>query len=105
MSDFTLIPESKHDAVRRALQTAFNTPVLDSITLLTGGLSSSLVYKIVVNGTPYVLRIVMHVEAFNDPVRQYLCMNRAADAGIAPHVYYSNDADALAITAFIEGQP
>jgi aminoglycoside phosphotransferase (APT) family kinase protein len=105
MSDFTLIPESKHDAVRRALQTAFNTPVIDSITLLTGGLSSSLVYKIVVNGTPYVLRIVMHAEAFNDPVRQYLCMNRAAAVGIAPHVYYSNAADALAITAFIEGQP
>jgi aminoglycoside phosphotransferase (APT) family kinase protein len=105
MSDFTLIPETKHDAVRRALQAAFNTPVIDSITLLTGGLSSSLVYKIVVNGAPYVLRIVMHVEAFNDPVRQYLCMNRAADAGIAPHVYYSNNDDALAITAFIEGQP
>ena len=106
MTDFSsVIPESKRDAVRRALQAAFNTTRLNSISLLTGGLSSSLVYKIGVAGKTCVLRIVMHVEAFNDPVRQYLCMTRAADAGIAPRVYYANAEDALAITEWIEQQP
>ena len=106
MTDFSsVIPASKHDAVRRALRTAFDTDTLDSISLLTGGLSSSLVYKIGVAGKACVLRIVMQVEAFNDPLRQTLCMTRAADAGIAPRVYYANAEDALAITEWVEQQP
>ncbi len=32
----------------------------------------------------------MQIDAFNDPVRQYVCMNLAAETGVAPHVYYSN---------------
>ncbi len=106
MSDIhTLIPTAKRDAVNKALQTAFGTTSVDSISVLKGGLSNAQVYKLVIGGQAYVLRIVMQVEAFNDPVRQYLCMNRAADAGIAPKVYYASAEDALAITAFIEGQP
>lgn len=85
-----------------ALQAAFGTTSVDEIALLTGGLSTALVYKIVVSGAPYVLRIVMDVNAFNDPVRQYACMTIAADAGIAPRVLYASAEDALAITDYIE---
>src|SRR5579871_1894283 len=106
MSDFnTLIPADKHDAVRKALQTAFNTTTVDAISLLSGGLSSARVYKITVADKPYVLRVILTVQAFNDPKRQYLCMDRASDARIAPRVYYSSVEDALAITDFIDAQP
>ncbi len=101
----SLIPAAKQDAVRKALQTAFQTTSVDSISVLKGGLSNAQVYKLVVGGQAYVLRIVMRVEAFNDPLRQYLCMKRAADAGIAPQVYYASAEDALSITAFVEAQP
>ena len=100
-----LIPETKIEAVEKALQKAFNTTEVENIVLLTGGLSGALVYKIRVSGEPYVLRIVRQIDAFNDPVRQYTCMNLAAEAGIAPYVYYSNAQDAVSITDFIETKP
>jgi thiamine kinase-like enzyme len=101
----SLIPESKRAAVDVALQTAFGKTAADEIALLTGGLSPALVYKIVLDGRPYVLRIVMNVDAFNDPVRQYACMTIAADAGIAPRVLYASAEDAVAITDYIESSP
>jgi aminoglycoside phosphotransferase (APT) family kinase protein len=100
-----MIPESKVEAVQRALQLAFHTTSIDEIKLLTGGLSTALVFRIVVAGKPYLLRIVMRINEFNDPVRQYACMNIAARAGIAPHVWYSSAEDALSITDFIQVTP
>lgn len=100
-----LIPAAKRDAVQTAFQTAFNTTTVDSIDLLSGGLSSALVYKVVVGGKPYVLRLLMEIDQLRDPVRQFLCMNHAAAAGIAPAVYYANEGDALSITDFIATQP
>ncbi|WP_414584453.1 hypothetical protein [Scytonema sp. PCC 10023] len=46
------IPEIKLAAVEKALQYTFNTRTVESIELLTGGLSSALVYKITVSGKP-----------------------------------------------------
>lgn len=100
-----LIPEAKLEAVKKTLQKAFNITTVESIILLTGGYSGSLVYKIKVSDKPYVLRLVRQIDAFNDPVRQYTCMNIAAEAGIAPHVYYSHPEDAVSITDFIETIP
>lgn len=47
----------------------------------------------------------MQIDAFNDPARQYVCMNLAAEAGIAPPVYYANAEDAISITNFISAKP
>ncbi len=100
-----LIPAAKQPAVENALQATFNTTTIDTIQLLTGGLSSAFVYKITVAGKPYVLRLVMEVDALRDPVRQFICMKRAAAAGIAPAVHYTSDADAVSITDFIVAKP
>ena len=101
----SLIPASKQDAVRKALTAAFRTTRTDGVELLAGGLSSALVFKIVVAGRPYVLRIVMQVNAFQDPARQFECMGHAAEAGIAPRVRYANVEDAVSITDFIPPKP
>lgn len=53
----TRIPAAKWDTVQTALQTAFHTTTVDSIELLAGRLSSALVYKIVIAGKAYVLRL------------------------------------------------
>lgn len=100
-----VIPASKIDAVQKALQSAFPGRSVDDITVLAGGLSSALVYRIVADGTPYVLRLVMQVSPFNDPARQYACMQIAANGGIAPPVIYANADDAVSITGFIDAQP
>ncbi len=101
----SLLPEAKLNAAEIALQTTFNTTKIDRISLLTGGLSSALVYKIVVAGRPYVLRLVMEINQLTDPARQYACMQTAATAGVTPAVHYASVADALAITGFIATTP
>lgn len=100
-----LLPAAKLSAVKHALQHAFQTTTVDSIALLNGGLSSALVYKLVVAGKPYVLRLVMEINELTDPVRQFACMNIAAAAGIAPAVHYASVADAVTIMDFIETTP
>lgn len=98
----TLIPSAKINAVENALLSAFNTTVPDDIVLLTGGLSVSAVYKIVVNGLPYVLKLDAPVEHIDDAPT---CMQIAANASFAPQVIYLNKAEGVTITAFIAGVP
>lgn len=99
-----LIPEVKLEAVESALRATFNTAIVDSVEQLTGGLSASVVYKIVVHGKPYILKIILKPDAFNDPIRHYTCINLAAQAGVAPFVYYATE-DGVSITDFIEAKP
>ncbi|HEY9621524.1 MAG TPA: phosphotransferase [Crinalium sp.] len=99
-----LIPEEKLETVERALNTTFNTAIVDRAEQLTGGLSTSAVYKIVVHGKPYILKVILKPDAFNDPIRHYTCINSAAQAGVAPFVYYANE-DGVTITDFIEAKP
>ena len=101
----SVVPRTKHGAVAKALRSTFGTLEVEDIAPLTGGCSSALVYKIMVDEKPYVLRIILRVDAFNDPVRQYACMNAAAEAGISPHVHYADTKDALAVTDFIATVP
>jgi hypothetical protein len=78
--------------IEKAVLQAFNTK--DAIlTPLTGGLSGSAVYKLVVNGEVYVLKSVS------------TAMKMAADAGIAPPVYYQDEEDDISITGFINSTP
>ena len=70
-----MIPDSKREAVRRALARVFGAPDVDDITPLTGGLSTALVFRIVVRGEAYLLRLVMPgAPAGGDPARQFACM-------------------------------
>lgn len=100
----TLIPEVKLGAVESALKATFNTAIVDSVEQLTGGLSTSAVYKIVIHGKPYILKIILKPDAFNNPIRHYTCISLAAQAGVAPYVHYV-DEDGVTITDFIEAKP
>jgi hypothetical protein len=56
----------------------------DDIRRVTKGLSSDLVFRIVVKGSPFLLRIIPRMDERNDPVRIFTCMKAAAIAGLAP---------------------
>lgn len=99
------IREPHRLAVERALVLAFGTPETDSVTPLAGGLSGAQVLKIRVGGIAYVLRIEGARDAFRDPHRWHGCMRRAADACLAPRVYYANADDGVAILDFIPERP
>ena len=99
-----MIPEAKQAAVARALREAFTVEKYDDIRPLTAGMSSALVFRIVVRGNPYLLRLIMP-GALGDPVTEFACMQAAAAAGVAPRVRYANTTDRLLITDFVEAKP
>jgi aminoglycoside phosphotransferase (APT) family kinase protein len=100
-----MIPEAKTAVVRRALQEAFGVNDIEDIRRLTAGLSTALVFRIVVRGCPYLLRIITRTDAMNDPTRQFACMKSAAAAGLAPRVWYASTEDRISITDFVEARP
>lgn len=105
-----MIPEAKNEAVARALREAFGIPEFEDIRKLTGGLSKALVFRIVLRGSPYLLRVIMSTgdtvgPGQGDQTRHFACMKLAAEAGIAPRVWYTNTEDGISITDFVEAQP
>jgi len=100
-----MIPHDKSTAVSRGLQEAFATTTVDDISRMARGLSSDLVFRIVVNGSPYLLRIMTRINEQMDPHRIYSSMSAAADAGLTPRVRYANTEDGVSITDFVEAVP
>jgi hypothetical protein len=99
-----MIPEAKQPAVTHALHAAFGVNEYEDIRLLTGGLSSALAFKIVVRKNPYLLKI-LRTEVISDPAHEFACMQIAAEAGIAPRIWYANVEDRILITDFVEAKP
>jgi len=53
-----MIPEAKNAAVARALRETFGVSEFEDVRMLTAGLSSALIFRIVVKRSPYLLRII-----------------------------------------------
>ena len=101
----TMIPAAKQAVVARALQQAFGTTDIDDIRPETGGLSGALIFRIVVKGAPYLLRVVTRDALWQSPSNEFSSMQKAADAGIAPRIRYANAEDRVLISDFVESQP
>lgn len=99
-----MIPEIKLIPVKNALQETFGVSEFEDIKKLTVGLSSALVFRIVVKGKPYLLRIINRTDMMADPTNQFACMKAAADAGLAPRIVYLNIQDRISITDFVEAR-
>ena len=100
-----MIPVEKSAAVSRGLEAAFGTSSLESITRLTRGLSSDLVFHIVVQSKPFLLRIMTRINEQNDPERIFPVMRAAAQAGLAPAVHYTDPAEGIVILDWIASVP
>ncbi|WPU94057.1 phosphotransferase [Mucilaginibacter sabulilitoris] len=100
-----MIPQNKKAAVINALQSAFGVSEFEAIRELTAGLSTALVFRITVLGKAYLLRIITRTDAMADPTLEYACMKAAAEAGIAPRVWYANTEERIAIVDFIDAKP
>ncbi|MBV9677161.1 MAG: aminoglycoside phosphotransferase family protein [Acidobacteriaceae bacterium] len=96
-----MIPQEKSAAVIRGLREAFGVTAFDDIRTIKD-LTSSLVFHIVVRGSPFLLKISTRS---SDPARHYGCMKSAAEAGLAPHVWYTSIPDRISITDFVEAAP
>jgi aminoglycoside phosphotransferase (APT) family kinase protein len=105
-----MIPEAKKEAVARALGEAFGVSAFEDIRMLTAGLSPALVFRILVKGRPYLLRIVENTDTAAGPGRgdqthHFACMKLGAEAGIGPRVWYTSTEDRVSITDFVEARP
>ncbi|MCW3462989.1 phosphotransferase [Chitinophaga nivalis] len=96
-----MVPATKEIAVKNALQLTFGVSEWEDIKELTAGLSPALVFRIVVLGKAYLLRIITRTDMAGDPTHEYACMKAAAEAGIAPRIWYMSIADRIAITDFV----
>jgi aminoglycoside phosphotransferase (APT) family kinase protein len=97
-----MIPQEKSAAVTRALREAFGVTALEGIRPMAEGNSTTLKYRIVVEGAPYLLRIILRTD---DPTRHFANARAAAEGGVAPHVRYANVEDKIVISDFVEGVP
>ncbi len=97
-----MIPQEKSEAVTRGLREAFGVSEFEDISRITRGRTASLVFRIIVGGSPYLLKIITRAE---DPTRHYTSMKAAAEQGMAPRVLYTNVEDHISITDFVEAEP
>ena len=97
-----MIPQEKLAAVIEGLHEAFGVTEFEDISRITKGHTSSLVFRIIVRGSPYLLKIITRTE---DPTRHYTSMRAAADAGLASRVWHTNIEDKISITDFVEAEP
>lgn len=100
-----MIPPDKSAAVDRALAATFATTAVEDIREMPKGLSSDLVFRLVINGAPYLLRLMTRINESMDPSRIFACMQITADAGLAPAVRYSSAEQGISITDFVEAKP
>ncbi len=100
-----MIPQEKSVAVTRGMREAFGVTAFEDVRMLPRGLSSALVFRIVVRGSPFLLRIITRTDAMNDPTRVFASMKAGADAGLAPHLWYTSIEDRISITDFVEAAP
>jgi aminoglycoside phosphotransferase (APT) family kinase protein len=97
-----MIPQEKSAAVTRGLREAFGVTEIEDIRRITRGHTSSLVFRIVVQGSPFLLKIILRTD---DHTRHYTSMKAAAEGGVAPRVWYTSVEDKISITDFVEAEP
>jgi aminoglycoside phosphotransferase (APT) family kinase protein len=97
-----MIPEEKSAGVAHALRETFGVTKFEDIRDLTERPGSNRAFRIVIRGSAYLLRINTRP---GDMARQFTCMRAAADAGLAPHVWYTNAEDRISITDFVKAVP
>lgn len=97
-----MIPQENSDAVFRAMHGAFGVNGFDDIRDLTERPGSNRVFRIVVRGSAYLLRINTRA---GDMPRHFTCMRAAAGAGLTPRVLYTNAEDRVSVTDFVNAVP
>ncbi len=100
-----MIPAEKNAAVFQGVREAFGGAAIEDIRRMPSAPGSDLVFRIVVHGASYLLRIMTRMDERMDPGRIFACMKAAAEAGLAPAVRYSSAENGISITDFVEAAP
>ncbi len=88
------------ETVRSALNAAFGSAQVDAITPVAGGASGALPFRVEIGDRRYLVRVEGPASPLRNP-HQYVSMRIAAEAGIAPRLYYADEAARVAVMDFI----
>lgn len=94
--------EEKRVAITKAFKIAFDTSLPDQFVPLTGGFSSPGIYRALINGKPYVLRLSHPKRTFKDEQRTISCIELSAKMRLSPKLYYASAEDGIVIMDYIE---
>lgn len=101
---FDAIPADQREVARSALEAAFGaTPVTD-LRPVGGGASGALTYRAEAAGRPYFVRVETRRGPLRNP-HQYVCMQTAVDAGLAPPLRYVDPERGVAVMDFLAQRP
>jgi Ser/Thr protein kinase RdoA (MazF antagonist) len=98
------IPEAHRESARAALSAAFGASAPVEVRPVGGGASGALVYRVAAEEGLYLLRLETKRDALRNP-HQYVCMQTAAEAGIAPALLYLDATAGVAIMDFVPQRP
>lgn len=101
-----LIPIAKHKAIFRLIHDSFGSATIDTVTRLVGGAAGpAAVFRLVIGGKSYLLRLEGPPTPLRDPRRQFACLKIAGKAGVAPRPVGSDVNEGISITEFISVSP
>jgi aminoglycoside phosphotransferase (APT) family kinase protein len=98
------LPSAFRETVHSALNAAFGCVQINTITPITGGASGAFPFRVQTAGGQYVVRVEGPASPLRSP-HQYVSMRIASDAGIAPKIYYLDEAARVVVMDFIEKKP
>lgn len=100
-ADLSILPPAAQSVLKKAL----DNQLVESISPLQGGFSSSKLYKINTAERSYVVRLIDLQRSFADRDREIKCMEIASREDITPKVYYANPKDGIIMMEFIQNRP
>ncbi|RVT97218.1 hypothetical protein EOD41_19635 [Mucilaginibacter limnophilus] len=103
MDFIDIIPLHLRNSVQIALKNTFGTTSINDFSLLTGGLSTAMTYKVGVKKKLYVIKLAL--SNINERTVSNANLSLSAAAGIAPPVYYLNNDPGISICEYIDTQP
>jgi aminoglycoside phosphotransferase (APT) family kinase protein len=98
------LPAPQREAAYAALANVIGSRPIEAVRPLAGGATAAAVLRVDAGGRSYVLRIEGPASPLRNP-HQYVSLRLAADAGIAPKLYYCDDISRVAVIDFIAPKP
>ena len=98
------LPPILRDAALTALAEVLGSVPIDAVTPVAGGATAAMLFRIDAGGRRYLLRMEGPASPLRNP-HQYVSLRMAAEAGIAPALYYADETSRTAVMDFIQQQP
>jgi aminoglycoside phosphotransferase (APT) family kinase protein len=100
-----IVPPGRRDAARAALALVTGGHDVGPVTLLKGGVSGALIYRVDRGQRSFVLRLEPERIAMEHRRRGFACMEAAATIGVAPRVHLADPIAGIAVMDLVDAKP